>query len=435
MSIKKIKDFILSIEQVPTFLYLFKWIFICLLLGIITGSVSAFFLLSLDWVTNWRESHLWIIALLPLGGFIIGLSYHYYGNSVVKGNNLLLEEFHSPKKIIPFRMAPLVLFGTILTHFFGGSAGREGTAVQIGGAIADRFTKVLNLSKRDRQIILICGISAGFASVFGTPLAGGIFALEVLILGRIRLDAIIPSFMAAVFANYFCEFWNVSHTHYHIDIVPEMNPINLLYALLAGVIFGLVAMLFSKTTHFWSNLFNKKIKYPPLRPVIGGVILAVIIYFMGTTKYIGLGIPTIVAAFTENLNSYDFILKLLFTSFTLGAGFKGGEVTPLFYIGAALGNILIWFIPLPMGLLAGMGFVAVFAGATNTPIACTIMGIELFGIEAGVFIALACSTAYLFSGHTGVYSSQIIGSPKNDKFMKEKGLQLSDIKNRRKKES
>ena len=431
MNKTKINKFLSSFEQIPSLIYLFKWIFICLILGIIAGSISAFFLLSLEWASNWRESHLWIIWLLPVGGFIIGLSYHLYGNSVVKGNNLLLEEFHSPKKIIPFRMAPLVLFGTILTHFFGGSAGREGTAVQVGGAVADRFTKILKLSKRDRKIVLIAGISAGFASVFGTPLAGGIFALEVLILGRIRLDAIIPSFMAAVFANYFCEIWGVSHTHYHISYVAEMTPVNLLWSLLAGIIFGLVAMLFSKSTHFWSNLFKNVIKYPPLRPVIGGTILAIAIYLIGTTKYIGLGIPTIVDAFNVNLNSYDFLLKVLFTSFTLGAGFKGGEVTPLFYIGATLGNVLIWFIPLPMGLLAGMGFVAVFAGATNTPIACTIMGIELFGIESGVFIALACSTAYLFSGHSGVYSSQIIGSPKHTSFIREKGLSLSEIKNKR----
>lgn len=430
---QKNKDYLSSFEQFSTLVYLFKWILICLCIGAIAGSISAFFLISLEWATQWRENHLWIIALLPIGGFIIGLSYYLYGNSVVKGNNLLLEEFHSPKKIIPFKMAPLVLFGTVVTHFFGGSAGREGTAVQIGGAVADRFTKILKLSKRDRKIVLIAGISAGFASVFGTPLAGGIFALEVLVLGRIRLDAIIPSFMAAIFANYFCEVWNVTHTHYHIPSVAEMTPINLLWSLLAGVIFGLVAMLFSKSTHFWASLFKSKIKYPPLRPVLGGIILAIAIYAIGTTKYIGLGIPTIVDSFNIQLNSYDFLLKLLFTSFTLGAGFKGGEVTPLFYIGASLGNVLIWFIPLPMGLLAGMGFVAVFAGATNTPIACTIMGIELFGIESGVFTALACSTAYLFSGHSGVYSSQIIGSPKNNLFMREKGKQLSEI-NRQKNE-
>jgi len=433
MNFKTIKKSFSSIEQIPTLIYLIKWLLICTLIGVIVGSISAFFLLSLEWVTNWREGNLWIIALLPIGGFIIGLSYHLFGESVVKGNNLLLEEFHSPKKIIPLRMVPLVLFGTILTHLFGGSAGREGTAVQIGGAIADRFTKLFRLTKRDRQIVLIVGISAGFASVFGTPLAGGIFALEVLILGRIRLDAIVPSFMGAILANYFCEIWNVSHTHYNITSIAEMNPVNLLWALLAGIIFGLVAMFFSKSTHFWNHLFTKHIKYPPLRPVIGGAVLAIAIYSIGTTKYIGLGIPTIVEAFNSNLNSYDFLIKVLFTSFTLGAGFKGGEVTPLFFIGATLGNVLIWFIPLPMSLLAGMGFVAVFAGATNTPIACTIMGIELFGIESGVFIAIACSAAYLFSGHSGVYNSQIIGSPKHLNYTKEKGFLLSEIKKKRKK--
>ena len=427
-------NFLFKFEQIPSLLYLLKWLLICLSLGAITGSISASFLYSLEWVTDYREANSWIIFLLPIGGLIIGLSYHYFGDSVVKGNNLLLEEFHSPKKIIPFKMAPLVYLGTIITHLFGGSAGREGTAVQIGGAIADRFTKVLKLSKRDRQIVLIAGISAGFASVFGTPLAGGVFALEVLILGRIRLDAVVPSFMAAVFADYFCTIWGISHTQYSIKNVAEITPVNVLWCLLAGIIFGLVAMLFSKSTHFWTSLFKNNIKYPPLRPVIGGVILAAAVYFIGTTKYIGLGIPTIVDAFNVNLNSYDFLLKILFTSFTLGAGFKGGEVTPLFYIGAALGNVLIWFIPLPMELLAGMGFVAVFAGATNTPIACTIMGIELFGIESGVFIALACCTAYLFSGHSGVYSSQIIGSPKHNLFLREKGLPLSEVKNKRTKE-
>ncbi|PNW30171.1 voltage-gated chloride channel family protein [Formosa algae] len=431
MTLEDFKNKLTSFEQIPSLYYLIKWLVICTFLGLVAGSISAFFLKSLEWATAYRESNFWIIALLPIGGFIIGITYHLFGNSVVKGNNLLLEEFHSPKKVIPFKMAPLVLFGTVVTHLFGGSAGREGTAVQIGGAVADQFTKIFKLSDGDRKIVLIAGISAGFASVFGTPLAGGIFALEVLILGRIRLDAIVPSFLAAVLANYFCEIWNIHHTHYHIDAVAEMNPVNLLWAMLAGIIFGLVAMLFSKSTHFWSNLFKKYIKYPPLRPTIGGIILAIIIYSIGTTKYIGLGVPTIVESFSSNMNSYDFLAKLLFTSFTLGAGFKGGEVTPLFYIGATLGNVLIWFIPLPMGLLAGMGFVAVFAGATNTPIACTVMGIELFGIEAGVFIAIACSVSYLFSGHTGVYTSQIIGSPKNTSVFKEKGLTLSEIDDKR----
>ena len=424
----KIKKFFLQFQQSFSFVFLLKWTFICLLIGALTGSTSAVFLWTLEWATNYREANQWIIWLLPIAGFVIGLSYHYYGESVVKGNNLLLEEFHNPKKVIPFKMAPLVFLGTILTHLFGGSAGREGTAVQVGGAIADQFTKIFKLNNLDRKIILIAGISAGFASVFGTPLAGAIFALEVMVIGRIKFDAIIPSFLAAVFATYFCDVWQISHhTHYTISTITALTPASILWALLAGIIFGLASMLFSKSTHFWGVLFKKQVKYAPFRPVIGGIVIAVIVYLMGTTKYIGLGVPTIVDAFNIDLNSYDFILKILFTSFTLGAGFKGGEVTPLFYIGATLGNALVWFIPLPMGLLAGMGFVAVFAGATNTPIACTIMGIELFGIESGVFIALACITSYLFSGHTGIYTAQIIGSPKHLFSKIEKGLTLTEI--------
>jgi H+/Cl- antiporter ClcA len=424
----KIKKLLLSAQQSYSLLFLLKWTGICLIVGALTGSASAFFLWSLEWATSYRENHLWIIALLPVSGLVIGLSYHYYGESVVKGNNLLLEEYHNPKKVIPLKMAPLVFIGTILTHLFGGSAGREGTAVQIGGAIADQFTKIFKFSNFDRKIILIVGISAGFSSVFGTPLAGAIFALEVMLIGRIKFDAILPSILAAIFANYFCDIWQISqHTHYSISKIAAITPATILWSLFAGIIFGLVSMLFSKSTQLWGRLFKKYILYAPLRPVIGGSVLALTVFLMGTTKYIGLGVPTIVDAFNVDLNSYDFFLKLIFTSFTLGAGFKGGEVTPLFFIGASLGNILIWFIPLPMPLLAGMGFVAVFAGATNTPLACTIMGIELFGIESGVFIALACATSYLFSGHSGIYKAQIIGSPKQLFTKNEKGRTLNNI--------
>jgi H+/Cl- antiporter ClcA len=419
----------LSIEQIPIFLYLLKWLALSAVVGILAGSASAFFLVSLDWVTNWRENHLWIIAFLPIGGLIVGLIYHYFGSDVVKGNNQLLEEMHEPRDIIPFKMALLVLLGTLITHFFGGSAGREGTAVQMGGAIADQLTHLFKLKNEDRKIVIAIGISAGFASVFGTPLAGAVFALEVLVLGHIRYNALLPSFLCAVVADYTCSAWQVNHTHYKIPFVPEMTPINLIWTIFVGSVCGLTAVLFSKSTHFWAGLFKSKINYPPLRPFVGGVFLAVAVWGLGTTKYIGLGVPMIVAAFSENLNSYDFLLKILFTSFTLGAGFKGGEVTPLFYIGAALGNILVWFVPLPMPLLAGMGFVAVFSGATNTPIACTLMGIELFGAESGVFMGISCVVAYLFSGHTGIYGAQKVGSPKHPIFGHFADKNLQDIKN------
>ena len=396
-----------------TFRLSIQWIVICALIGFISGSASAFFLVSLEWVTQIREHNNWVIWLLPIGGLIIGLLYHYYGASVVKGNNLLLEEYENPQKLIPFKMAPLVLIGTLITHLVGGSAGREGTAVQMGGAIADRFSNWFQLDKIDRKTILILGISAGFASVFGTPLAGALFALEVVYFSKINFKSVVLSFAVAYAAYYTVELWQVQHTHYSISYLPERNGMNIVWTMGTGILFGLAAMLFSRTTHFWSQLFSKYIHYAPIRPLIGGAVLAIILFYIGTTKYIGLGVPEIVNAFSTPNKSYDFLIKILFTSFTLGAGFKGGEVTPLFFVGATLGSALSVIVPLPIALLAGMGFVAVFSGATHTPIACTVMGIELFGIESGVFIVIACVVAYFTSGAIGIYHSQIVKGPKS----------------------
>lgn len=389
-----------------------KWLLIAAIAGICIGTASAFFLMALDWVTGFRESHTWIIALLPVGGLLIGLSYYYRGSAVVKGNNLLLEELYRPKAVIPLRMAPLVLAGTLLTHLFGGSAGREGTAVQVGGAIADQFTKMFRLKNRDRKTVLIIGISAGFASVFGTPFAAAFFALEVMLIRRIRFEAILPCFIAAFIANYTCEAWPVSHTAYTIPVVPDMSVLNIFLSIFIGILCGLTAMAFAKTTHAFSNIFASIFEYPPLRPVIGGTCIAITVWLLGTTMYCGLGIPTIVTSFHTQLPAYTFIIKLLLTAFTLGAGFKGGEVTPLFFIGATLGNVLFLFVPLPLALLAAMGFVAVFSGAANTPLACTVMGMELFGMHSGLYIGIACAVAYFFSGPTGIYTSQLIEGPK-----------------------
>ena len=404
-----------------------KWIFICVLTGIFSGSASAFFLVALEWVTQFREHNNWIIWLLPIGGLYIGWLYHQYGKTVVKGNNLLLEEYENPQKTIPFKMAPMVLASTLITHLFGGSAGREGTAVQMGGAIADQFTRILKLDDSDRKTLIILGISAGFASVFGTPLAGAIFALEILYFSKISLKSSILSFLVAYAAYFTVEFWQVEHTHYQIPEIPEMSLHLIPWIIVASIAFGLAAMLFSRTTHFWARLFAKTIEYPPLRPFVGGLVLVIAIYLMGTTQYIGLGIPSIVDSFSNASQSHDFLLKILFTGFTLGAGFKGGEVTPLFFVGATLGSALSLVIPLPIALLAGMGFVAVFSGATHTPIACTVMGMELFGLESGLFIGIACLVAYFSSGSIGIYHSQIVKGAKYHLYQRFKRKDLEDF--------
>ncbi|MEG4012082.1 MULTISPECIES: voltage-gated chloride channel family protein [unclassified Microcoleus] len=417
-------------EQFIALVKISKWFIISCLVGILSGLGSAALLASLEWATNWRESHLWIIALLPLAGFLSGWIYDQYGKNVEAGNNLLLEEIHNPKNIIPLRMAPMVLLGTDMTHLFGGSAGREGTALQIAASLADQLTKIFRFKHANRRILLMSALSGGFASVFGTPLAGTIFGLEVLAIGNIQHDALFPCLVAAVVGDRVTLALGLHHTAYrHATFVPTMTPMGLISAIIAGAIFGIVAMIFARLTHQISHFFKSKISYPPFRTAIGGAIVALSVWAIGSTKYIGLGIPTIVDAFNTQLPPWDFAAKIVLTALTLGAGFKGGEVTPLFFIGATLGNALSLILALPAPLLAGMGFVAVFGGAANTPIASTLMGIELFGLESGVFIAISCVMSYVFSGHAGIYSSQRISSSKYSFMSMQEELKLQNHAN------
>lgn len=426
-SFYKLENHIPFLKEYPVVQSVIAWFLICSIVAICVGSATALFLVSLEWATNFRDANYWIIALLPIAGFIVGAFFHYWGKSIEAGNNLIIDNIHNPKKIIPFYMAPFILIGTIITHLFGGSAGREGTAIQMGGSIADQFTTLFRLKNQDRQILLIAGMSAGFGSVFGTPLAGAVFGLEVYNIGNIKYNAIFPAFVAAILADFITHSWGVGHTIFSIPNIPHIDIINLIYVIIAGIAFGLTARLFVKTTGFVSSLSKNKIKYPPLRPLIGGSIIALIVFISGSTMYIGLGVPTISESFIIQQEPYSFAIKLLLTAITLGVGFKGGEVTPLFFIGATLGSALSLVIPIPIGLMAGMGFVAVFAGAANTPLACSIMAMELFGSECGVYVAIACIVAYLISGHNGIYSSQIIGQAKNEKQSEEVGKSLKQL--------
>lgn len=383
-----------------------KWGALASLAGVFAGAASAIFLIALTWATHLHGKYPWLLALLPVAGFAVGWLYLKMGPSLEGGNNLLIDEIHDPTQVVPLRMAPMVLFGTVISHLFGASVGREGTAVQMGGSLADQLTLIFRLKSEDRSLLLMAGISAGFASVFGTPLAGAVFGLEVLVIGRLRLGGLFPCLIAAVVGHEVGILLGIHHTPYPPVLAVPLTIGALLGVGIAGALFGLTGRAFAFAVRRLSGAMRTWITYAPLRPFIGGIVIAALIGLTGGYHYTGLGIPTIQSALSHPLAPWDWLGKLIFTVMSLGSGFKGGEVTPLFYIGATLGNALAPLLHLPFPLLAALGFVAVFAGAANTPLASTLMAMEIFGPELGGYACLACVMSYLCAGKMGIYHAQ-----------------------------
>lgn len=387
-------------------LFLCRCCLILIISASLIGSASALFLWLLHIVTDLRSAQQWLFYLLPLAGLSIGLMYYYSNGGIEKGNNLLLESYYSPQRRLPWLMAPLILISTLLTHLFGGSAGREGTAVQMGGTIAYQFQRYLGGNKYTTRVLILIGMSAGFSSLFGTPWAAAIFAIEVVKIGRIRWVAFIACFISSFIAHYICLLWQTQHTIYpQIPVDKLLQPSYIFWTCIVGIIFGWTSLLFIYTTKYIAKKV-KVISFAPYRPFVGGFILLLLFFIPGSKQFAGLGIETIQASFQQPALVYIFAGKLFFTALTLGTGFRGGEVTPLFFVGATLGSALSLWMPLPVELLAGLGFVAVFAGATKTPFTSAIMGIELFGPLPAFYFILVCLLARISSGSQTVYSAQ-----------------------------
>jgi H+/Cl- antiporter ClcA len=384
-----------------------QWVLLGALVGVVCGAASALFLWLLDVATRYRDGHEAIVYTLPAAGLAIGWLYERFGAPIKAGNNLVIDTIHDEGPEIPLRMAPMVLLGTVLTHLFGGSAGREGTAVQMGASLTDWIAHRLRLAKGLRRQLLAAGVAGGFGSVFGTPIAGAVFGLEFIVLGRIEYGALVPALVASLVGDMTTRALGIEHTHYPAAPLVPLSPLLLAKWALFAVAMAGATTLFIELTHYLKKHGEKRVPRLPVRMLLGGATVVLLWKLLGTSDYLGLGVPMIVRSFHDPaLPSWAFAAKLLFTAVTLGAGFLGGEVTPLFFVGAALGNVLARLLGIPVELGAGVGLAAVFAASANTPLALSIMAMELLGGNVFPHVVIVCALAYLLTGHRSIYPAQ-----------------------------
>ena len=375
--------------------------------GVIGGGVAYTFLRTLSWANTTRLNHGNLIYFLPLAGLVIGLMYHHFGERVASGSNLVFEEIHEPGAGVPRRMAPMVFAATAISHLFGASTGREGAGIQITASIADGLSRPFSPSPETRKLLLITAISAAFGGLFGVPIGGMVFALEVQENGRIRYEAMLPALLAGLVGFQIVESLNIEHL-----VTGTLLPVDLSFALswklvVLSAVSSILAIVFIALTHSVHRA-AQFIKWQPLRPVVGGCILLVLVLVSGTRDYLGLSTHLAESAFAGAVGIAvgAFAWKLVFTSVSLGTGFIGGEMVPLFIIGALAGAQTARILNASIPLFAAIGMMATFAAASNTPLACIVIGIELFGAGATLPLALTCVVAYALSGQRGIYHSQ-----------------------------
>jgi len=383
-----------------------KWTIYSALSGLLAGLSATVFLYSLDAATRFRTAHFEIIWALPLAGLLIGWLYHRYGADVNPGTNLILDEIHDPKKMIPVKMAPLILISTVLTHLFGGSAGREGTAVQMGASLSDQLGRFIKISSSERKTLLMIGAGAGFGAAIGTPVAGVVFGMEVLRIGRLRLIAVWESIVACLFAYSTTLLLEAPHSTYPRFVMPPPSFLLVLATIAVGVACGGCAFVFVWLTHSLEHLEKRFIRSPVLRPFFAGLLLAFLFQIPGAKQFSGLGIQSIQSAITQPAHWFEPIDKALLTILTIGSGFKGGEFIPLVFIGTTLGSVIGFWLNVSFSLCAAIGFSALFGAASMAPIACAIMGAEIFGIAVLPYALVAGMIAYFVSGSRSIYVRQ-----------------------------
>lgn len=392
-----------------------KWLGLGALVGIIVSLAGAAFAHTLSFVNALRGDHPWLLLGLPFGGLAIVFLYRFFKNTSDKGTNTVVASIQSSSEI-PFRMAPLIFISTTITHLFGGSAGREGAALQLGGSIAKRLGKLLKLDENSQRTIIMCGMSAGFSALFGTPMAAAVFSMEVISVGVMHYSAFVPCVTASMTAHFVAELCKVPPEVFPVTGIPAITPVSFLQIVLFAAVAALVSVLFCILLHKAEHLYEKHLKNQYIRIFVAGVLVVVLAALLQTGDYLGSGMGIIEHIFHhgEAAPWYAFAFKMLFTALTLGAGFKGGEIVPTFTVGAALGSCVARLLGLPMELVAACGMVGLFCGVTNSPITSLLIAFELFGFEGMPYYLTTVAVSYMLSGYHSLYHKQRISYSKTE---------------------
>ena len=391
-----------------------KWLILAVLTGGLGGAAISLFRICITYVTDFRDAHKLIILLLPAAGLLIVFIYRLCKMESSAGTNSVIKAARNEEKV-PFRLAPLIFIATVLTHLFGGSVGRTGAALQIGGSIGELTKKILRPGEKEAHIIIMCSMSAVFSALFGTPLAATFFVLEVITVGVIQYSAFIPCLLASVLAYKITLLFGIEPAFYALGSVPELHLVIFFKTIALAMICAAVSIIFCVGIYGSEKTMRRIFKNPYIRVFAGGAVIAALTFILGTTDYNGTGSQVIVAA-VENGTAvpYAFALKILFTVITIGAGFKGGEILPTLFIGATLGCVLGGLLKIDPGFAAALGMISMFCGVVNCPIASIFFGVEMFGSGGIVLFATAAAVSYMMSGYYGLYSSQIIEYSKLD---------------------
>lgn len=385
----------------------FKWLVLSLATAAVCGGAGCLFHLLVEKATELREVHGFILYFLPLGGVIIAALYHLFKLEKIDGTNYVINSIRKDGSV-PFTMAPGILIATVITHLCGGSAGREGAALQLGGSLGSSLGKLFRLDDKDMHVIVLCGMSAVFTALFGTPLTAVIFVMEVISVGVFYYSAIMPCVFSSVFTYLITVILNMHPVSYKLVTVPLVTPLSLLQSIGLGVIFAMGSILLCLSFSKGEYLLHKVIKNDYIRTVAGGAAIIGLSLLLGT-DYNGSGMGIVDNAILKGeARPEAFILKILFTVITLGCGYKGGEIVPTFFVGATLGCTVAPVFGMDAGFGAALGLVGLFCGATNAPLASIMLSVELFGVEGLPFYAIICSTCFMLSGYYSLYKSQII---------------------------